>query len=70
VVLAVEYNGLGLDLSAERSLFTMFRRFHDHVESSGIGLYMVKKMLDNAGGRIEVQSQVNQGSTFTVYFKN
>jgi signal transduction histidine kinase len=48
----------------------MFRRFHDHVESSGIGLYMVKKMLDNAGGRIEVQSQVNQGSTFTVYFKN
>lgn len=47
----------------------MFRRLHDHVEGSGIGLYMVKKMVDNAGGKIEVDSKVGVGSTFKVYFK-
>jgi signal transduction histidine kinase len=30
-------------------LFSMFKRFHDHAEGSGIGLYMVKKIVANAG---------------------
>ncbi len=69
VMLAVADNGLGLDLTGEPRLFGMFQRLHGHVEGSGIGLYMVKKMVENAGGRIEVQSQVGVGSTFTVYFR-
>jgi PAS domain S-box-containing protein len=68
LVLEVQDNGLGLDLARERQLFAMFQRLHTHVEGSGIGLYMVKKIIDNAGGRIEVQSQLGQGSTFSVYF--
>jgi signal transduction histidine kinase len=50
-------------------LFTMFKRFHDHVEGTGIGLYMVKKMVENAGGRIEVETHLGEGSTFRVYFR-
>ena len=69
VVLTVRDNGLGLDLADEDRLFAMFQRLHDHVEGSGIGLYMVKKLVENAGGRITVQSQVGVGSTFTVYFR-
>ena len=69
VVLTVQDNGLGLDLTREPPLFAMFQRLHDHVEGSGIGLYMVKKIVENAGGRIEVQSQQGVGSTFTVYFR-
>ncbi|MCB2377612.1 PAS domain-containing protein [Hymenobacter sp. BT635] len=69
VMLRVQDNGLGLDLTPDRPLFGMFRRFHDHVEGSGIGLYMVKKILDNAGGTISVESKAGVGSTFTVYFK-
>ena len=50
-----------------QELFTMFRRLHNHVEGSGIGLYMVKRMVENVGGRIEVDSQLGLGSTFSVY---
>jgi signal transduction histidine kinase len=50
-------------------LFTMFRRFHDHVEGSGIGLYMIKKMVENVGGKIEAESQVGVGSSFRIYFR-
>jgi signal transduction histidine kinase len=64
----VQDNGLGLDLTRENDLFTMFRRYHTHVEGSGIGLYMVKKIVENAGGRIEVESQLGRGTTFFVYF--
>ena len=67
-VLEVQDNGLGLDLAREPELFGMFRRYHTHVDGSGIGLYMVKRMVENTGGRIEVHSTLGEGSTFTVYF--
>ncbi len=67
-VLTVSDNGLGMEPSRLNQLFTMFKRFHDHVEGSGIGLYMIKKMVENGGGKIEVASQVGMGSTFRVYF--
>ncbi|GAB2849714.1 ATP-binding protein [Hymenobacter ruber] len=69
-VLEVRDNGLGLDTAYADRLFGMFQRFHDHVEGSGIGLYMVKKMVENAGGRIAVASTLGEGSTFTVHFVN
>jgi signal transduction histidine kinase len=45
----------------------MFQRLQMHVEGTGIGLYMVKKMIENAGGRIQVHSEPNCGATFSVY---
>jgi light-regulated signal transduction histidine kinase (bacteriophytochrome) len=68
-VLTVSDNGLGIKSEGLSGLFTMFKRFHDHVEGSGIGLYMVKKMVENAGGKIEMESILGEGSTFRVYFK-
>ena len=65
----VHDNGLGLDVERDRDkLFGMFKRLHTHIEGSGVGLYMVKKIVENAGGRIEVASILGQGSTFRVYF--
>jgi PAS domain S-box-containing protein len=64
----VHDNGLGLNVAQDGDkLFGMFTRLHMHVEGTGIGLYMVKKMVENAGGRIEVASTLGQGSTFRVY---
>jgi signal transduction histidine kinase len=66
-VLEVHDNGLGISAEHLPRLFTMFQRFHDHVEGTGIGLYMVKRMVENAGGRIEVHSQLGAGTTFLVF---
>jgi signal transduction histidine kinase len=66
VVLEVQDNGLGLDEAQQQQLFRMFQRLHSHVEGSGVGLYMVKKIVENAGGAITVQSQPGVGTTFSV----
>jgi two-component system CheB/CheR fusion protein len=67
-LLTIQDNGLGMESARLNQLFMMFKRFHDHVEGTGIGLYMVKKMVENAGGKIEVESRLGEGSTFRVYF--
>ena len=70
VLLSVKDNGLGISERQQQQLYTMFKRFHDHVEGSGIGLFMVKRIIDNAGGKITVQSEEGRGSEFTVYFQS
>jgi two-component system, chemotaxis family, CheB/CheR fusion protein len=70
IILSIQDNGLGLDKNKIDEVFSKFKRRHNHVEGSGIGLYLVKKMITNAGGKIEVESELGKGSTFSVYFKN
>ncbi|MBF9255100.1 GAF domain-containing sensor histidine kinase [Pontibacter sp. 172403-2] len=66
--LTVKDNGLGIPHHQQNKVFTMFKRLHDHVEGSGIGLYIVKRIIDNMNGQIRVDSTLNQGTTFTVIF--
>jgi ligand-binding sensor domain-containing protein/anti-sigma regulatory factor (Ser/Thr protein kinase) len=69
--LTVSDNGLGIDVAAHRDkLFTLYSRFHIHLEGKGLGLYLVKTQITALGGRIEIESEVNKGSIFKVYFKN
>ncbi|SMB82026.1 PAS/PAC sensor signal transduction histidine kinase [Hymenobacter roseosalivarius DSM 11622] len=65
-VLEVQDNGLGLDETQQARLFGLFQRLHSHVEGSGVGLYMIKKIVGNAGGTIRVESQRGVGSSFVV----
>lgn len=67
--LSVSDNGLGLDKRQQEKLFQMFIRLHSHVEGTGVGLYMVKRIIENNGGRISVESTPKEGTTFTVFFK-
>lgn len=70
VELRVQDNGLGLDRAQQARLFGLFQRLHTHVEGTGIGLYMVKKIVENAGGTIAVQSDLGVGSSFIVSLPN
>ena len=68
-VLSVADNGLGIPAHQQHKLFTLFKRLHTHVAGTGIGLYIVKRIVENYGGHIQVESQQDQGTTFKVYFK-
>lgn len=69
VCLQISDNGMGLDLEKHgEKLFGMFNRFHNHVEGSGVGLYIVKKIMETVGGKIEVESQVEKGTVFRLFF--
>lgn len=69
VLLTFEDNGLGMNQTQISKLFTMFKRFHTHVDGTGIGLYMVKRMIENRDGKIEVKSKEGAGTTFSIFLK-
>ncbi|WPP48183.1 PAS domain-containing protein [Catalinimonas niigatensis] len=68
ICLTVSDNGLGLDKRQQDKLFQMFIRLHAHVEGTGVGLYMIKRIIENNSGSIKVKSEPNEGTTFTVFF--
>ncbi|AMQ54821.1 PAS domain S-box protein [Algoriphagus sanaruensis] len=69
-ILSVADNGLGIDLKRQgRKMFGMYKTFHDHPDSRGIGLFITKNQVEALGGKIEVESKEGVGSTFKVYLK-
>ncbi|MDX5480964.1 MAG: PAS domain S-box protein [Hymenobacteraceae bacterium] len=66
-VLSVSDNGLGIEQQHLQKIFSMFKRMHTHVEGTGLGLYLVKRILENSEDRIEVESEVGKGTTFRIY---
>jgi len=70
VLLTVEDNGLGLTPEEKNKLFIMFKRLHDHVEGTGVGLYIVKRIVEATGGRIEVESEKGKSTTFKILLKS
>ncbi len=67
-VFYVQDNGAGLKSELQDKMFHIFQRFHPHLaEGEGIGLTIVKKIVERHGGAIWVTSKEDKGSTF--YFK-
>ncbi|MFD2245475.1 PAS domain S-box protein [Pontibacter ruber] len=70
ICLSVSDNGLGIDLNKEKDkVFGLYKRFHPKTEGKGLGLHLVKTQAELLGGRVEIESQVNVGTTFSIYFK-
>jgi PAS domain S-box-containing protein len=71
LVLTFKDNGVGIDLVRNRDkIFGLYQRFHNHPDSKGLGLYLVKSQVEAMGGTINVESTVGKGTTFTIVFKN
>lgn len=71
VILTFKDNGIGIDLDRHKDkVFGLYQIFHDHSDSKGLGLYLVKSQVETMGGTISIESKVDIGTTFTITFKN
>ncbi|RAU82532.1 sensor histidine kinase [Pontibacter arcticus] len=69
VLISVKDNGIGIAPEKKEAIFTPYTRYKKEVEGTGIGLYLVKKIIENAGGKIKVTSKPGKGSEFQVYLR-
>ncbi|MGB5821841.1 MAG: PAS domain-containing protein [Saonia sp.] len=70
IIITFTDNGLGIDLERHgKKLFGMYKTFHRHKDAKGIGLFITKNQIEAMNGKIEVESKVDVGTTFTLYFE-
>lgn len=70
-VLVFEDNGIGIDMNRYgKQVFGLYKRFTNKAEGKGLGLYIVQAQVNAMGSKIEVKSELNKGTRFTLYFKN
>jgi len=63
-------NGIGIELDKVKDkIFKLNQKFHTNDDSNGIGLYLIYNHIKDLGGTIEIASQLNKGTTFTIKFK-
>ena len=71
IVLEIQDNGLGIDLKRHGDkLFGMYKTFHKNENARGIGLFITKNQIESMGGKVAVESMINKGTTFKIYFNN
>ena len=66
VVMNISDNGVGIDVEKIKHIFEPFYSGNSQAKSSGLGLAIVRNLMDKAKGKISVKSKVGKGSTFTL----
>ncbi len=68
ICLEVRDNGKGLDMErVGKTLFQPFKRVNSSVDEAGVGLHIVKTIVEKNGGKVEVKSQLDKGAAFYAY---
>jgi len=67
IVISIKDNGIGIDKTKHKEVFSKFNRVGNTVEGSGVGLYLVNEIVSNSGGKILLKSSLGKGSEFKVY---
>lgn len=65
--LYVSDTGCGISKEKLPQIFTRFEKLNDFVQGTGLGLSICKSIVERLGGRIEVTSELGQGSMFALY---
>ncbi len=67
ISIIVSDNGLGIDMEKYgKDMFSLYRRFHTHVDGRGLGLYLTKVQIESLGGTIKVESKLGEGTSFLI----
>ena len=70
MIISITDNGIGMSEEFQKRIFETFERERNttlsHIDGSGIGMGITKKLVELMGGTIEVKSKQGEGSTFTV----
>lgn len=70
ILLEVEDNGSGIKKDLIPQLFDKYYRINTAVGGTGLGLFIVKRLLENAHGKIKVESEEGKGSKFSIFLKD
>lgn len=69
--LVVSDNGIGFDMARNRNkIFGLHQKFNKGSDSQGIGLYLIHSQINDMGGTITVESDLDVGTQFLITFKN
>ncbi len=69
MVISVGDNGIGIAKNDLTKVFGKYQRLADSIEGTGIGLYLVKEIVNGSGGKVTVESKLGQGSVFKIFLK-
>ncbi|WP_029283643.1 ATP-binding protein [Pedobacter sp. R20-19] len=69
-VISVADNGRGINKEDTDKIFTKYERISHDVEGTGVGLHLVREIVNLSGGKIVVDSTPGNGTTFKIYLKN
>jgi signal transduction histidine kinase len=68
--IVVKDNGIGISNENQQKIFDMFYRVSENSIGSGLGLYLVKEIVDKLEGKIEIESELGKGTAFSVEIPN
>ncbi len=68
-VISVEDNGMGIEKALQKDVFKKYVRADESIEGTGIGLHLVKQIITQAGGKVELESTPGKGTEVKIYIQ-